>query len=115
MSYDLEIGVKVADADELYVCIATPEYASPTYNLGKMFRVCMDWDFEQGKWYRCQEGIYCIERGIRELNLNAKKYRKYEPSNGWGTVESAIRDLNSLQKCIFEKVHDDEIPLSIYI
>lgn len=33
MSYDLEILVKIENGD--YICIAEPEYSSPTYNLGK--------------------------------------------------------------------------------
>ena len=37
MSYDLEILAKIENGD--YICIAEPKYSSPTYNLGKMFRV----------------------------------------------------------------------------
>ncbi|CAG5279560.1 Uncharacterised protein [Streptococcus pneumoniae] len=49
MSYDLEILAKIESGD--YICIAEPRYSSPTYNLGKMFRVAMDWDFDQGTIY----------------------------------------------------------------
>lgn len=42
MSYDLRVAVKVQGCDK-YADIAEPEYANPTYNLGDMFRACMDW------------------------------------------------------------------------
>lgn len=40
MSYDLEILAKIESGD--YICIDEPRYSSPTYNLGKMFRVAMN-------------------------------------------------------------------------
>lgn len=46
MSYDISIYVKVDGIDK-YAEVATPEYSSPTYNLGKLFRACMDWDYSQ--------------------------------------------------------------------
>ena len=38
MSYDLRIAVKVDGCDK-FAEIAEPEYSSPAYNLGKMYRV----------------------------------------------------------------------------
>ena len=51
MSYDLRIAVKVDGCDK-FAQIAEPEYSSPTYNLGKMFRACTGWDYKQGEYYR---------------------------------------------------------------
>ncbi|HGQ3295440.1 TPA: hypothetical protein ACL8J6_001418 [Streptococcus pneumoniae] len=48
MSYDLEILAKIESGD--YICIAEPKNSSPTYNLGRMFRVAMNWDFDQGQF-----------------------------------------------------------------
>lgn len=101
MSYDLRLGVKVEDTDIIAV-IAEPEYSSPTYNLGKMFRVCMNWDFEQGKWYRVSDVWDLIEHGISELRMYPSKYRQYDAPNGWGTVSSALNALESLSQCISE-------------
>ena len=39
MSYDLEILAKIENGQ--YIRIAEPRYSSPTYNLGKMFRIAM--------------------------------------------------------------------------
>ena len=99
MSYDLEIGVQIAGTS-IIASIAEPEYDSPTYNLGKMFKACMGWDFEQGRWYRVEDVIYKIEHGIHELRHNEKAYKKYNPKNGWGDTKSALEALESLYKCI---------------
>jgi len=82
MSYDIRFGVKVAEAPEdCYAVIGEPEYSSPTYNVGTIFRESMDWDFEQGKWYKVTDVIPKLERGVHELSFNAKAYRKHEPDN----------------------------------
>lgn len=101
MSYDLEVLVKVY-GDGGYARIAQPEYSSPTYNLGEMFRAAMGWDFKQGVEYKCIDIMDNINNGINELKCFPYNYTKYEPENKWGTVESAIRDLESLRDCIYE-------------
>lgn len=105
MSYDLRICVKIEGLDK-YAVIDTPEYDSPTYNLSDMFRACMDWDYEQGKYYKCDHVIQKVEHGIRELRTKRKEYEKYNPPNGWGDLDCAIRDLESLRKCIYENAED---------
>ena len=118
MSYDIRLSVKVQGCDK-YAVIAEPEYPSPTYNLGQMFRACMDWDYDQcekdasGEYrtvcYRCDHVLKKVTRGINELHTNRKKYEPYEPGNGWGTIEGAIRALESLRECILEQA--EEIPI----
>lgn len=102
MSYDIRLGVKVEGTDIIAV-IAAPEYSSPTYNLGDMFRACMGWDFKQGEWYNVSEVLPNILKGITELSMYPKKYREYEPDNGWGTVKTALSALQSLAECISEQ------------
>lgn len=99
MSYDLRIGVKVAGTDIIAV-IGHPEVDQPTYNLRDMFVACMDWDYTQGEWYKVSEVYEKICRGIAELSGYPKKYKKFEPDNGWGTVSSALEALISLRDCI---------------
>lgn len=101
MSYDLEILAKIESGD--YICIDEPENSSPTYNLGKMFRVAMDWDFDQGTIYNVADIFENIQRGIAELERQPEKYVQYEPENKWGTVSSALEDLRSLRDCILEQ------------
>ena len=105
MSYDLRISVKI-DGTDLYAQIATPECDSPTYNLKELFTKAMDWDFVQGEQYKCIEVIKNIEQGLRELLLNGKAYKQYEPGDGWGTALSAAEDLESLRDCIHNTAED---------
>ncbi len=118
MSYDIRIRVKAEGCDK-YPVIAYPEHDTPTYNLGKMFRACMDWDYSQSEmgqdgkyhkcYYRCDFVIKKVERGIKELTENRKEYEKYNPENGWGDLDGALRVLKSLRECIYEQA--EEIPL----
>lgn len=103
MSYDIRIAVKVAGADEdMYAVIAEPELHSPTYNLGEMFRACTGWDYEQSEFYNVEEVYPKIERGIYELTYNEKEYERYNPENGWGSISSALKALQSMKQCIDE-------------
>ncbi|HEW4496790.1 TPA: hypothetical protein ACQXGQ_000872 [Streptococcus pneumoniae] len=101
MSYDLEILAKIESGD--YICIAEPRYSSPTYNLGKMFRAAMDWDFDQGTIYNVADIFENIKRGITELERQPEKYVQYEPANKWGTINDALYVLRSLRDCILEQ------------
>ena len=101
MSYDLEILAKIESGD--YICITEPRYSSPTYNLGKMFRIAMAWDFDQGTIYNVADILDNIQRGISELERYPEKYVQYEPENRWGTVSGALDVLKSLKECILEQ------------
>ena len=102
MSYDLRIAVKVdgAERGNEYAVIEEPEFSSPTYNIGEMFRRCMGWDFKQGEYYRVSDVYQNIVRGILNLREHEEEYEKYNSPNGWGTTETALKVLESLKKCI---------------
>ena len=89
MSYVLRVSVKVEGCDK-YADIGYPEYDHPTYNLRDMFEACMNWDYSQGEYYPCAEYVSKIERGITELKFHRENYVKYNPSNGWGSIDSFI-------------------------
>lgn len=108
MSYDLRIAVKV-DGTDIMADVATPEYDSPTYNLGQMFRACTGWDYKQGEYYCCSDVIDLINHGITELTVHRDAYKQYEPENGWGTVSSALTALLSLRDCIYDTA--ERIPI----
>lgn len=111
MSYDIELCVKVEGLDK-YVRVAEPEYANPTYNLREMFVACMDWDYKQSVVYPVKEVLPKIEHGISELSAHTKKYKKYEPANGWGDIVSAFKALKSLEECINYTVYEyPQIPI----
>lgn len=121
MSYDIRIGVKVDGTENLYAVIDEPEYDSPTCNLGKMFRECTGWNYKQGEWYKVADVLPLIQHGIQELSYHPSAYKKYNAPNGWGTVESALEALKSMEKCIRDNSKDasttwNEIPLdAMYI
>ena len=97
MSYDMRFAVKVNIGDEdIFVNIGSPEYDSPTYNLRKIFEKCMDWDYEQGIFYKCSEIETNVLNGVNELAINGASYKQYENPNGWGTVEDAYVVLTAL-------------------
>lgn len=99
MSYDLRLCVKT-ERGNFVLTYCQPEYASPTYNLGKIFRESMGWNFKQGKEYRVDKVLDQILKGINELTHFPGKYKKYEPDNGWGSVEDALKALLSLARAI---------------
>lgn len=108
MSYSIGIYVKVEGCSK-YALIAEPFYSSPTYNLGKLFRACMDWNFKSSEYYRCDYVMGRIDKGIKEIAYNSDEYTELLPSNGWGTMSSALNSLDSIRECILEQSED--IPL----
>ena len=119
MSYDLRLAVKVEGGNNLYAIIATPEHDSPTYNIGEMLRKCTGWDFKQREWYNVAEVLPLIRHGISELKSHESEYKQYNASNGWGTTETALTVLESLEECIMDNAKDgsgwseNQIPLEL--
>ena len=112
MSYDLRFAVKVNMGDECkFATIGYPEYEHPTYNYSKMFRACMNWDYEQGEYYKLSDIEKNVLNGINELERYPAKYRQYEPENKWGTVEGALKVLKGLYRDIHEISEEQDIPL----
>ena len=98
MSYDIRIAVETVYPDrygEKFAVVFAPEYDSPTYNVGNIFRKVMDWDFKQGEWYPLNEVFEHIDHGIGKLRNNFDAYRDMEPENKWGTVETVWECLTS--------------------
>lgn len=108
MSYCIGVYVKVEGCGK-YVQATYPTYYKPTYNLGKLFRACMNWNFKNEEYYRCDKVIECVEKGIKELESNPLNYTELLPSNGWGTMSGAIETLRSIRECILEE--NEYIPL----
>ena len=120
MSYDIRFAVKVEGAPGVYAVIGQPKHDSPTYNVGEIFRKCMDWDFTQGEWYPVTEILPKIERGIHEMRFNAKAYKHLEPDNGWGSTKTVLTALMSIMEWLapdsWERGWNADIPMEcIYI
>lgn len=97
MSYDITFKVKVEGVDR-YVEVGDCD-ANTTWNVRKMITTSTGLP-----WLNCENNGLCkdvipyIEKGAGELTKYPEKYRRYEASNGWGTVESTLR--------FFEKILD---------
>ena len=101
MSYDIRVTVKVEGCDK-YAVVGTPEYDSPTYNLRDMFVACMDWDYHQGEEYPAEFALEKLQKGLRELTTRREHYSRYNSPNGWGTIDGAIKSIDSAIICIHE-------------
>lgn len=108
MSYDIGIYVKVEGCDK-YALIAEPFHSSPSYNLGKLFRSCMNWNFKSEEYYGCDYAVERLNKGIKELTHNPYGYAGLIPGNDWGRMPSALNALLSIRDCILEQAED--IPL----
>lgn len=98
MSYDITFKVK-AEGTDLYVPVGDCD-ANITWNVRDIITKStgLPWLNEANNGY-CKDVIPYIEKGLIELRRNPKKYKQYEPANGWGSVDSTIN--------FFKRVLDD--------
>lgn len=108
MSYSIGIYVKVEGCDK-FAEIAYPEYSSPSYNLGRLFRSCMDWNFKSEEYYRCDYAVGRLNKGIKELMYCPKEHLKLNPTLSMGSVASSLDILGSVRECILKQA--ENIPL----
>lgn len=93
VSYDISFCVQTVEANaegDRFAVVGVPEFSTPTYNLRPIFVKAMDWSYKQGEYYPMTEVMPRLKRALRELREHPGDYRPLEPSNRWGTVESAI-------------------------
>lgn len=105
MSYDIHIKVKVQDKP-IYVNLGVG-WANITWNVRELIKQSSGWDIQnEASNGNVLEWEKKIKRGIKELENNPMKYKKYEASNGWGTVEGTLdfykRCLDIVKNFMFE-------------
>lgn len=65
-----------------------------THNLGKMADAVGIykhlWRPEELHIYTASELIEPLKAGLKELKSNPKKYKKFNPTNGWGNYENLV-------------------------
>ena len=90
MSYEIRFKVKV-DGTDKYVTVGDCG-ANITCNVRKIIEMStgLPWHNTANNGY-CLDVIPCIAKGYAELLWHPDKYKRYEPSNGWGTVEGTIQ------------------------
>ena len=92
MSYDISFRVKV-EGKPVYVDVI--DGPNITWNVKELILHSSGWDIKN-----CDNNgpifdwIKKIRFGFHELHKHPEKYRKYEASNGWGTVEDTLKFYN---------------------
>lgn len=87
MSYDINFKVKVEGLDDIYVTVGNCD-ANITWNVKEMIikSTGLEWKNEKNNGL-CKDVIPYIANGYAELTKYPDKYKEYEASNGWGTVQ----------------------------
>lgn len=90
MSYDISFKVKVESINK-YIEVGNCE-ANITWNAREIIThsTGLEWNNEENNGL-CIDIIPCIKKGYKELMLYPDKYKIYESSNGWGTIEGTLR------------------------
>lgn len=85
MSYDISFRVRVEDSDN-WVDVGNCD-ANITWNLREMITnsTGLEWNNEEDNGL-CTDVIPHIIQGYKELCEKPEQYKKYESSNGWGTL-----------------------------
>lgn len=91
MSYDIDFRVKVEGLEDTYASVGECD-ANITWNLREMIvkSTGLEWKNEENNGL-CKDVIPHIVSGLNELMRYPEKYKQYEASNGWGTVEGCKR------------------------
>lgn len=110
MSYDISFRVKVEGIDH-YVMVGDCD-ANITWNVRLLIveSTGLPWHNEANNGF-CNDVIPCIEKGFYELKAHLEKYKKYESSNGWGTIEGTKRFFADILRAWrdFEKWNEKEL------
>ena len=96
MSYDIHLRAKVEGIDE-YVDVAYGN--NITWNVHELIKKSSGWKIKNEANDGLAEDIgYKCSVGIKELETNPKKYKRYESQNGWGTIPDTINFFQELLK-----------------
>jgi hypothetical protein len=81
---------EMADEAGLYEALWRPYRLKEGYNVPEDdYEV--EREFESNCVIQAKEIIPILEKGLKELVSHPEKYKKFNPSNGWGSYESLIK------------------------
>lgn len=107
MSYNISFRVKVDGLDR-WLDVG-PCDANITWNVRKIIEKSTGLPWVNGANNGlCRDVIPCIQKGLHELLVYGYKYKEYEASNGWGTVEGTIGFFRRILDCWDRLIADDE-------
>ena len=89
LDFDLYRTGKYDDNDETFnQCVFS---WNVTHNLGEMARACgvynAMWRPEESGFKNAEDVIEELEKGLQELKSKPTYYKKFNPSNGWGSYD----------------------------
>ena len=107
MSYNISFKVKVEGLNR-YVKVGDCD-ANITWNVRDIIvrSTRLEWKNCENNGL-CRDVIPYIEKGLFELRRNGDTYKKYEPSNGWGSVRSTIMFFKTIIDAWDNLVEEDE-------
>lgn len=115
MSYDISFKVKVEGVDA-YIEVGDCD-ANITWNVRKIIELStgLPWENEANNGL-CVDVIPKIENGLSELVRHREKYKQYEASNGWGTVDGTINFFSSILKAWHDLIswHEELVPVATF-
>lgn len=114
ISYDVSIRLPVGGLDGKYVEVS--HLGNITWNVRELIKWSSGWNIKnEDSNGDVLPWIKMIEHGISELENHPDKYKKYEASNGWGTVSGT---LNFYHRCFDEasdwiSFNEDLLPAAV--
>lgn len=88
MSYDVSFKAKLEGADQwVYV---GDDWINHTSNTAAMIRAVCGTCPSEWNDRKCADMYPVLMQGVLLLKLHPQRYRHFEPSNGWGTVETTM-------------------------
>ena len=72
-----------------------------THNVSPMWKLAGVWEaLYESDGIRCGDYLAVLEKGLDDMRLRPGEYRKLNPSNGWGSCESALNFLESVVEAV---------------
>jgi hypothetical protein len=89
MSYDIQL---VIDTGGEYPAAVT-DCKSPTYNLGPMFTMALGFPLRELDGLAAGDAILPLKNAVNRMKKSPARFKKLNPSNGWGSYEGALESL----------------------
>ena len=97
MSYDIALYIDTGGKQFARVT----EMRNPTYNLHDMFALALGCRIRDLQDRKAAECIPVLQAAIRQMRRTPARFKKLNPSNGWGDYEGALNTLDwLLEECL---------------
>lgn len=92
MSYDISFKGEIKDSNGVWINLS--DSLNLTYNLADMFITLTGHSLYDWNGVKAFDAVEGATNALVNLNYKPEKYRQYEASNGWGTIETMRNFLN---------------------